>query len=286
MKGAGSMNITQFDGAEPFLEKAESFLLKNEAVNNLPLGILYSNIELPDMDNKDTFFALVENHEEIILVTVKTAHNLVLYGEGPRLTEAINLAVSYLIQENINIPGIIGPTHIATEFAETWKKQNNSSILVSMKQRIYKLDEVNEIKQNPGRLRVATMDDVELVTSWVYDFSVDALEPISRHQAPSLAEKGINEASIYLWEDKKPVSMAKKTRPTKNGVVINLVYTPLEFRKQGYATSCVASLSQKLLDSGYKFCSLYTDLANPTSNHIYMKIGYSPIQDSIVYDFR
>jgi predicted GNAT family acetyltransferase len=35
-----------------------------------------------------------------------------------------------------------------------------------------------------------------------------------------------------------------------------------------------------LLDRGHRFCFLYTDLANPTSNSIYMRIGYEPVCDS------
>jgi len=48
----------------------------------------------------------------------------------------------------------------------------------------------------------------------------------------------------------------------------------------------VSALSQKLLDSGYERCSLFTDLANPTSNSIYQKIGYRPVGDFDGYFFR
>src|SRR4051794_1327852 len=41
----------------------------------------------------------------------------------------------------------------------------------------------------------------------------------------------------------------------------------------------VAAVSQHLLDSGRKFCFLFTDLANPTSNKIYQQIGYEPVSD-------
>jgi len=44
---------------------------------------------------------------------------------------------------------------------------------------------------------------------------------------------------------------------------------------------CVASLSRHLLDSGFSFCPLFADLANPTSNHLYKKIGYRPICDFV-----
>jgi uncharacterized protein len=63
------------------------------------------------------------------------------------------------------------------------------------------------------------------------------------------------------------------------------VYTPPEKRKHGYASDCVAALTQHLLDSGYKTASLYTDLDNPTSNKIYMEIGYEPVMDSMLLLF-
>ncbi|MEO2005035.1 MAG: GNAT family N-acetyltransferase [Candidatus Poribacteria bacterium] len=48
-----------------------------------------------------------------------------------------------------------------------------------------------------------------------------------------------------------------------------------ELRGRGYASALVAKLSQHMLDSGFSFCVLYTDLANPRSNAIYEKIGYT-----------
>jgi len=47
----------------------------------------------------------------------------------------------------------------------------------------------------------------------------------------------------------------------------------------------VAGVSQHLLDGGRIFCTLFTDLANPTSNHIYQAIGYEPVCDVDEYQF-
>ena len=80
--------------------------------------------------------------------------------------------------------------------------------------------------------------------------------------------------------------MAGFSGATPNGIRVNLVYTPPEYRKKGYATSCVAALSQTLLDQGRKYCFLFTDLANPTSNHIYQTIGYQPVCDMNDYWFE
>ena len=49
---------------------------------------------------------------------------------------------------------------------------------------------------------------------------------------------------------------------------------------RGYGTAVTAAVSKLLLERGRRFCFLYTDLANPTSNAIYLRIGYEPVCDS------
>jgi predicted GNAT family acetyltransferase len=56
-------------------------------------------------------------------------------------------------------------------------------------------------------------------------------------------------------------------------------------RNRGYASSLVAAASQAQLDAGRRFCFLFTDLANPTSNHIYQEIGYEPVRDVNIVRF-
>jgi predicted GNAT family acetyltransferase len=79
--------------------------------------------------------------------------------------------------------------------------------------------------------------------------------------------------------------MVGSTGPTPNGIRIGPVYTPPELRGRGYASACTAAVSQLLLDEGRKFCFLYTDLANPTSNKIYQDIGYTAVCDADVIRF-
>jgi uncharacterized protein len=69
-------------------------------------------------------------------------------------------------------------------------------------------------------------------------------------------------------------------------VRIGPVYTPPELRGRGYATSLAAEVSRRRLAAGRRFCFLYTDLANPTSNAIYERIGYRRVCESaeILFD--
>lgn len=280
------MRLTTHKNAQMLLDKTEWFLLKNEAVNNLLLGLLYLEAD-QTQSNHNTYMCTVEDgNGSLILTVLMNARNLILYGEGIQIAEAIDVVIEDIVKLGLEVPGVVGPTAIANLFAEKWAAQKQYTPILKMKQKIYRLDQVNPIQQSSGRLRLAEEGDLQLVADWIYGFATAIQdEHFTKEKAVEKAEKDIHEKTLYLWHDQQPVSMAKKSRPTKNGIVISLVYTPPQFRNQGYASSCVAALSQLLLHDGYKFCSLYTDLANPTSNHIYSNIGYKPIQDSVMVQF-
>jgi predicted GNAT family acetyltransferase len=72
---------------------------------------------------------------------------------------------------------------------------------------------------------------------------------------------------------------------TPSGMRVSWVYTPPEQRGHGYASALVAALTEQLLAAGNRCCFLYTDLANPTSNGIYQRIGYQPVCDAGHYTF-
>ena len=85
---------------------------------------------------------------------------------------------------------------------------------------------------------------------------------------------------MLLWEDDGPVSLAGYGGETPHGIRVGPVYTPPEHRGRGYATALVAALSAARLAEGRRFCFLHTDLANPTSNAIYERIGYERVCES------
>ena len=92
---------------------------------------------------------------------------------------------------------------------------------------------------------------------------------------------------LYVLENNGvPVSMAGYTREMQTAIGVAFVYTPPYERRKGYASSIATHLSQRALDKGFTKCVLYTDLANPTSNSIYQKIGYVPICDSLQLKFE
>ena len=132
-------------------------------------------------------------------------------------------------------------------------------------------------------------DDLDLLLAWWRAFVREAIPQEDNGPAGDLrqVERRLAENGFALWEvDGVPVSLCGHGGATPNGIRIGPVYTPPALRGRGYATGLVAELSQALLDSGRTFCFLFTDLANPTSNAIYERIGYRRVCDSLMVAFE
>jgi predicted GNAT family acetyltransferase len=136
-------------------------------------------------------------------------------------------------------------------------------------------------------MRAARTAEVDLLTGWFLAFVEEAQPHLDRspENARRNAEGWVERGGLRVWVDDGAVAMAGASGPTPNGIRIGAVYTPPDKRRRGYASALVAALSQEQLDSGKKFCFLYTDLANPTSNKIYQEIGYAPVSDVDEYVF-
>lgn len=283
------INLIQYKDVEKFHKRVHSFLLKNETANNLPLGLL--NGMKTSNKYKDPLLLLVENESDLSVVgafIMTPPHFLVSTLEVERedvLTVAKAL-FQFCKKSNMTFPGIIAEKNTALLLTHAWCDITGESYSVRMNQRIYQLNEVNPIPLSEGKMVKADTKDIEQISKWLLGFIDDTGELAMSNPLERAKEMVENEQSVYLWVvDNHPVSMARGGRMTDNGITVNLVYTPKEFRGKGYASSVVAELSRQLLKKN-SYCSLYTDLDNPTSNKIYMNIGYKPICDSIMVTLK
>ena len=273
--------------AADFYERAERHLLRHEACHSLMLGIAGQLVEHPKLFREEPYLATVEERGEVIAAALMTPpHNPVLSLGFTQ--EGLWLLAEDLHRSYPTLPGVLGPVDAARSFAETWKDLSGQPYRIKRDQRVHRLEKVIPVAGVPGSLRRATEADRDLLTEWFVAFGKEALDEATD---PEAAAQSVNAylttegMGLYLWEDEEPVSMAGRSRPTPNGTTVNYVYTPPEHRKHGYASACVAVLSQLLLDEGYRYCFLFTDLANPTSNRIYNAIGYKPVCDVGEYEF-
>ncbi len=303
------MRLQRFDSAAAFLDHARSFLSSAEAENNVLLGIAASMRDGPGpssapmvSDGLPPYFAAIEHDGNVIAAAIRTPpQDLVLSTVEPTSTSAaMTLLAADYHDVDPTLPGVSGPAYVVLTFAHAWAALSGGTVHKTLALRIYRLDRVAPPAGVAGSFRRATTADRETVIRWITSLLTDLGEPRDAATNIRIAEQCLTpreraseppappNRALYLWLDgdpPAPVSMAGAAGWTPHGVRINLVYTPPEHRRRGYASACVAALSQLLIDAGRHHCFLFTDLANPTSNHIYQQIGYRPVADIDTYAF-
>ncbi|MDY6897744.1 MAG: GNAT family N-acetyltransferase [Cyanobacteriota bacterium] len=279
------MKLHQFEDANLFYQKVEDYLLKDEVLHNLLLGATKNLINNPENRKIKPYLAIVEQDKNIVAVAMMTIPYNLLLSQVKDL-KAIDIIIQDLQQKYESLTNVNAPVIESKAFTDKWCSLTGKSYESKLSLRIFKLEKVEFTSQVQGNLRLATENDKQLLKFWYDAFYLEALgKKTSNLDSESWVERVLQKKIAYLWENEIPVSIACSTRSTPNGIGINMVYTPPEYRKKGYAGACVAGLSQTLLDKGYKFCFLFTDLSNPTSNKIYQKIGYQPVADWNNYSF-
>jgi predicted GNAT family acetyltransferase len=174
-------------------------------------------------------------------------------------------------------PGVNGARRVSEPFARAFCEIAGARAEVRRDVRAFELVAVRPPPSPPGRFRMATAADGDVLELWLVAFGADIDEPTASADAARVVTRTTRANDLAVWEhDGALVSMAVVTRRTPWSSSIGLVYTPPELRRRGYASAVVAALSQRELDAGQRWCSLLADLANPTSNRIYAAIGYEP----------
>ena len=281
--GESEMKVHRFEEASEFYQQVKDYLLSDEAQHCLLLSIVNTLIFYPGRYNCNPYLATVETNGNIVAVAMRTPPRKLLLSKIQDFA-AVEAIAQDLHDDRQQLPGVNSLPEQAKAFTQAWLALTGKTSELSMQLRIHQLDKVQPIARCNGYLRHATQDDFDLLLDWYKAFSVEAFGAVEGNEERSV-KRHLSQKNLYLWQDKTPVSIVCGRVSTPNGSSIGLVYTPPEYRRKGYATSCVAALSQILLDRVCRYCFLFTDMSNPTSNHIYRIIGYQPMCDWHDYSF-
>ena len=283
------MEVLRPGDAVEFLRLAGALLERDEARNQLPLGIAGTILALPDAYDVVHFWVVRDGGEPVAAAVRTEPFNLVL-GD-PSFDAALPPLLDAVLADDPGVPGIVGNVPFVERAAARLADGSERTAERILAQGVYGLTGVHEVVRAPGGWRATDASDRGFVVGWLREFADESLpDPeqsfrlMERHLESRFAVEG---TGFWVWENEgAPVSLAGFSGRTPTGIRIGPVYTPPEHRRRGYATTLVADLSAWLLDQGHRACFLYTDLANPTSNRIYVEIGYERVCDAMEFVFR
>lgn len=268
-------------------------LMRHEAQNMILLGNIIIGHEGKDKtdwrDPANWLMATVSDDNGILLTALMTPpYNITLFATDNIINKNAVICLIDGLKDH-DIPGVTTEKTLGEYFAREYASRKGSSFTTTMSQRIYELQAVNPEVRQFGNLRLLEEKDMYFFPYWdeAFDATIFGKTEMCIPQDAKQYQYRLSARNLYVLEDiGMPVSMAGYMREMQTVVGVSFVYTPPFFREKGYASSCVAQISQIALDKGFTKCVLYTDLSNPKSNSIYQKIGYQPICDSIMLKFE
>ncbi|VAW00904.1 hypothetical protein MNBD_ACTINO01-1236 [hydrothermal vent metagenome] len=280
--------LSEITDAAVFLERVGG-LVADEARNNLIVSIAGTIVRDPDVFPDRSMYVVEQSGEPVAASLMTVPYNMILTDALD--AEAAALLAEHVFDRGVAIPGVTGNRPTVDAFVEAWEARSGTVAELSMRQGVFSLEAVEDIAGGPGEARQGVPEDRGFIVEWQLEFAAEAL-PDEEHDPDAMIEMVERRLSdngpggYWLWIDEgEVVSLSGHGGPTASGIRIGPVYTPLHLRGHGYATSVVAHQSQALLGAGYRFCFLYTDLANSTSNEIYRRIGYHQVAESAMYRF-
>ncbi|MCB2224803.1 MAG: GNAT family N-acetyltransferase [Actinobacteria bacterium] len=282
------MEVVPYTDPARFRDDLEERFLVSEVRHNLILGVLSTLVDHPEVYPEFELWALCEGGVPVTGALRTSPYHLVVADlPGPGAARAL---ASFL--RDTPLPGVVGSLPAGAWFADAYAAAAGVTATVTMRQGVFALSEARPVPEVEGRPRPAVLDDLPLVTRWIVDFTAEALpgHDDDAERIDRMARRRLSGddplAALWLWEaGGRPVSMSGHGGLTPNGIRIGPVYTPPGLRGEGYATALVAAQSRWLLARGRRYCFLFTDLSNPTSNAIYRRIGYEQEAESVEVSF-
>lgn len=196
--------------------------------------------------------------------------------------ECVPKLATFLRERGVRLSGVTGPSDVSNAFAHEWGLGTTEV----MRMRCYRLDEL-EPPDVPGSMRLAGVEDIPQLQAFEREFfrETDMPMPGADHRRRILQSMTLGNAHGLWYEGDSVRAMARASAQLRGMSRVGLVYTPPEHRRRGYGAAITAAVSRWALDQGARDVVLFTDLANPTSNSIYQKIGYRPVYDGAEYRF-
>lgn len=273
------MRATFTDDPAAALQAAGAFLRAQPVEHNLILSLLRQRIERPEPGR----YGWAADGGDIAGFYLQSPVTFVA-----TVTAMPRAAVEAIVEalDGIDVPGVNGDAGTTAMFAGAWAERRKTPVAPAEGLRLYSLGTFAAPKPVDGTLRAYREDDFPTIVAWGGAFTRESGSPMPEGESDEdTARRVIQSRRSWLWDvNGTPVCWVGAVAGAENVSRIGPVYTPPPHRKRGYAAACTGAVTRLLMDEGQQPI-LYTQLANPTSNAVYRRLGYQPVAENVRYTF-
>jgi predicted GNAT family acetyltransferase len=263
---------------DAFLAAAEPLLARNPAIRALVMGWADAWRESPRLE-PSLYAATCARAGAHALALHRDRQALVVNSEAAAVADLAD----DLLDAGRSVHHVIGEEAPCAAFASAWCARTGGTARLGMHLRHHMLTDLQPLAASSGAMRNATADDLPWLVAGSLAFACEARLPDSAQQVEASARRRFARGGFRIWLDGAAVAFAG-CADIGASARIGMVYTPPQWRRRGYATSLVAAIVRERFDAGVRHVFLATDVANPTSNAIYARIGFRPVSDEVRLD--
>jgi uncharacterized protein len=261
-----------------FLADVRPWLSTDPVRHNVLMTVLQSRADGVEPIEDGIFLARILDGDELSGVAIRTPPHALL---ASMMSPAAAAALAAVVAGDDEVTAVNGSKDVAMPIAQAIADARGGEVRQSRGLGRFQLTQLIPPRPAPGAARVAAEADTDVIIQWTTAFHEYIGEPVTVNRDKATARIALGQ--MWLWEDGgEPVSMVNRSDPAGGVARVNLVYTPEALRGRGYASALVAVVTQQILDDGF-VASLYTDLANPTSNKIYQALGYEKLDEAGIW---
>jgi predicted GNAT family acetyltransferase len=276
------MHVTRHRDLDAFIAAVAPMKARGEASASFFTGGAHAMKRTPPRAGERIYLATCRGRAVFGVAMLRDAGPL-LIGESDAAA-AVAFAAD-LTSDWPDLHGVVGAPAGCEAFAGKWQELTGRGHRLRVRMRQHALTVVSDVPTAPGTARTATSADAE----WLLDRQIAFIAEVGIHDRPERMREQlpprIARGDFRIWDDGRPVAYAGYNDAAPDFARIAPVYTLPECRGQGYATALVAGLARELLARGKPKLFLTTDVANPTSNAIYARIGFRAENDDCGLDF-